>query len=109
MPGLAIGIVGGDKLIYAKGFGERRKGGGELVSHAQSSRSRLQRDLLDPLGMNESSYTAAAIKAAANHANGYRYSPDESVEVRSRSSFPMTTVAPATSTPPLRTSLAGYA
>jgi Beta-lactamase len=31
VPGLAIGIVAGDKLIYAKGFGGRRKGGGELV------------------------------------------------------------------------------
>jgi len=31
VPGLAIGIVAGDKLVYAKGFGGRRKGGGELV------------------------------------------------------------------------------
>jgi CubicO group peptidase (beta-lactamase class C family) len=31
VPGLAIGIGAGDKLIYAKGFGGRRKGGGELV------------------------------------------------------------------------------
>jgi hypothetical protein len=31
VPGLAIGIVAGDKLIYAKGFGGRRKDGGELV------------------------------------------------------------------------------
>ena len=27
VPALAIGIVAGDKLIYAKGFGVRRKGG----------------------------------------------------------------------------------
>ena len=27
MPGLAIGIVAGDKLIYAKGFGVRGEGG----------------------------------------------------------------------------------
>jgi CubicO group peptidase (beta-lactamase class C family) len=27
VPGLAIGIVAGDKLIYAKGFGVRTKGG----------------------------------------------------------------------------------
>jgi CubicO group peptidase (beta-lactamase class C family) len=27
LPGLAIGIVTGDKLVYAKGFGVRRKGG----------------------------------------------------------------------------------
>jgi CubicO group peptidase (beta-lactamase class C family) len=48
----------------------------------------LQRDLLDPLGMKESSYTAAAIKAAANHADGYRYTPDESVEVPFAQLFP---------------------
>jgi CubicO group peptidase (beta-lactamase class C family) len=27
VPGVAIGIVGGDKLVYAKGFGVRSKGG----------------------------------------------------------------------------------
>src|SRR6516225_6800934 len=27
VPGLAIGIVAGDRLIYAKGFGFRRRGG----------------------------------------------------------------------------------
>ncbi|MEJ8573440.1 serine hydrolase [Microbaculum marinum] len=27
LPGLAVGIVTGDKLVYAKGFGTRRKGG----------------------------------------------------------------------------------
>ena len=48
----------------------------------------LQRDLLDPLGMKESSYTAAAIKAAANHADGYRYTPNESVEVPFAQLFP---------------------
>ena len=48
----------------------------------------LQRDLLDPLGMKVSSYTAAAIKAAANHADGYRYTPDESVEVPFSQLFP---------------------
>jgi hypothetical protein len=26
-PGLAIGIVAGDKLVYGKGFGVRKKGG----------------------------------------------------------------------------------
>ena len=205
VPGLAIGIVAGDKLIYAKGFGGRRKGGGELVdartvfqigsttkaflaasmaitvdhgkvhwddrvidldpdfqlkdawvtrefrvfdllaqraglppyandalgmfgldevtlirslrdvepvssfrstfaytniTHLLAGRilaklegvpdwnTLLQRDLLDPLGMKESSYTAAAIKAAANHADGYRYTPDESVEVPFSQLFP---------------------
>src|SRR6516165_3635537 len=32
----------------------------------------LRQELLDPLGMKESSYTAAAIAAASNHAVGYR-------------------------------------
>src|SRR5262245_47302856 len=31
VPGLAIGIVAGDTLVYAKGFGVRRKGGGGPV------------------------------------------------------------------------------
>jgi CubicO group peptidase (beta-lactamase class C family) len=31
--------------------------------------------------MANTSYTAAAISAAANHAEGYRYTPDGSVEV----------------------------
>jgi len=31
VPGLAIGIVAGDKLVYAKGFGVRSKGGGVPV------------------------------------------------------------------------------
>ena len=41
----------------------------------------LREQLLDPLGMKQSSYTAEAIKAAPNHAEGYRYAPDGSVEV----------------------------
>src|SRR5437588_290692 len=32
VPGLAIGIVAGDELIYAKGFGVRSKSGGQAVS-----------------------------------------------------------------------------
>src|SRR6516164_10694321 len=31
VPGLAIGIVAGDKLVYAKGFGVRTKGGAAAV------------------------------------------------------------------------------
>src|SRR5439155_20665959 len=31
VPGLAMGIVAGDKLIYARGFGVRRKAGGAPV------------------------------------------------------------------------------
>ena len=39
VPGLAIGIVAGDKLVYAKGFGLRSKGGVSRSIRAQSSRS----------------------------------------------------------------------
>ncbi|MGH7060855.1 MAG: serine hydrolase, partial [Stellaceae bacterium] len=31
VPGAAVGIVAGDGLVYAKGFGLRRKGGNEPV------------------------------------------------------------------------------
>src|SRR3954452_4522129 len=31
-PGLAIGIVSGDRLVYAKGFGVRRKGGDPVTT-----------------------------------------------------------------------------
>src|SRR5437016_10453930 len=41
----------------------------------------LRNEILDPLGMKDSSYTAEAINAAPNHAQGYRYVPDGSVEV----------------------------
>jgi CubicO group peptidase (beta-lactamase class C family) len=48
----------------------------------------LREELLDPLGMKQSSYTAEAIKAAPNHAEGYRYTPDGSVEVPFEQLFP---------------------
>src|SRR5262245_23391132 len=41
----------------------------------------LARQLLGPLGMTDTSYTAEAIKAAANHAEGYRWDPTGTVEV----------------------------
>jgi CubicO group peptidase (beta-lactamase class C family) len=40
-----------------------------------------RRELLDPLGMAETSSTAEAIMAAANHAQGHRWTPEETVEV----------------------------
>jgi CubicO group peptidase (beta-lactamase class C family) len=40
-----------------------------------------QRELLDPLGMAETSSTAEAIMAAANHAQGHRWTPDGTSEV----------------------------
>jgi CubicO group peptidase (beta-lactamase class C family) len=48
----------------------------------------LQTDLLDPLGMQETTYTAAAIEAAANHATGYRWTPRGTVEVPFTQIFP---------------------
>jgi CubicO group peptidase (beta-lactamase class C family) len=48
----------------------------------------LRAELLDPLGMSDSSYTAAAIEAAANHANGYRWTPTGTIEVPFTQIFP---------------------
>jgi hypothetical protein len=48
----------------------------------------LQKELLDPLGMKESTYTVEAIEAAANHANGHRWTPEGTVEVPFTRIFP---------------------
>jgi CubicO group peptidase (beta-lactamase class C family) len=48
----------------------------------------LRQDLLDPLGMTDSSYTAEAIEAAANHAKGYRWTPEGTIEVPFTQLFP---------------------
>jgi len=48
----------------------------------------LQKELLDPLGMRDSTYTAEAIEAAANHANGHRWTPEGTVEVPFTPIFP---------------------
>lgn len=48
----------------------------------------LQKDLLDPLGMKSSSYSAAAINNAANHAQGHLYRPEGSVQVPIYQIFP---------------------
>jgi CubicO group peptidase (beta-lactamase class C family) len=48
----------------------------------------VRQELLDPLGMKDSSYTAAAIEAAANHAAGYRWAPDGTIEVPFTQLFP---------------------
>jgi CubicO group peptidase (beta-lactamase class C family) len=48
----------------------------------------LQKELLDPLGMKDSTYTAEAIEAAANHANGHRWTPKGTVEVPFTPIFP---------------------
>lgn len=48
----------------------------------------LQKELLDPLGMKDSTYTAEAIEGAANHANGHRWTPEGTVEVPFTRIFP---------------------
>jgi CubicO group peptidase (beta-lactamase class C family) len=56
---------------------------GRMVAKAQGARdwqTVLQSEILDPLGMKDTSYTAAAIGAAPNHAEGYRFTAEGSVE-----------------------------
>jgi CubicO group peptidase (beta-lactamase class C family) len=48
----------------------------------------LRQELLNPLGMKDSSYTAAAIAAAPNHAEGYRWTPQGTVAVPFTQLFP---------------------
>ena len=48
----------------------------------------LQQELLDPLSMQDSSYTAEAIQAAANHAEGYRWTPTGTIAVPFTQLFP---------------------
>jgi CubicO group peptidase (beta-lactamase class C family) len=48
----------------------------------------LQKELLDPLGMKDSTYTAEAIEAAANHANGHHWTPEGTIEVPVTPIFP---------------------
>ena len=48
----------------------------------------LRQELLDPLGMKDSSYTAAAIAAAPNHAEGYRWTPNGMIELPFTQVFP---------------------
>jgi CubicO group peptidase (beta-lactamase class C family) len=48
----------------------------------------LQKELLDPLGMKDSTYTVEAIEAAPNHANGHRWTPEGTIEVPFTPIFP---------------------
>lgn len=48
----------------------------------------LQKELLDPLGMKDSTYTAEAIESAADHANGHRWTPKGTIEVPFTPIFP---------------------
>jgi CubicO group peptidase (beta-lactamase class C family) len=47
-----------------------------------------RRELLDPIGMAATSFTAEAIKAAPNHAEGHRWTPDATIEVPFDPIFP---------------------
>jgi CubicO group peptidase (beta-lactamase class C family) len=48
----------------------------------------LQTELLDPLRMKDSSYTAKAIEASADHAEGYRWTPGGTIQVPFTQIFP---------------------
>jgi CubicO group peptidase (beta-lactamase class C family) len=48
----------------------------------------LQSELLEPLGMKESTWTVEAIESAANHATGHRWTPEGTVEVPLTPIFP---------------------
>lgn len=64
---------------------------GRIIAKAEGAtdwNAVLRSELLDPLGMKESTYTAAAIEAAPNHADGYRYAPGGSVAVPFDQFFP---------------------
>jgi CubicO group peptidase (beta-lactamase class C family) len=64
---------------------------GMIVANAEGApdwNAVLQKELLDPLGMKDSSYTAAAIAAAPNHAEGYRWTPTGMTELPFTQVFP---------------------
>jgi CubicO group peptidase (beta-lactamase class C family) len=64
---------------------------GRIVARAagaQNWNAVLQNELLDPLTMKETSYTAAAMEAAGDHAMGYRWTPRGSVETPFTQIFP---------------------
>jgi CubicO group peptidase (beta-lactamase class C family) len=56
---------------------------GRIVARAEGAadwNAVLQSEILDPLGMKNTTYSAAPIAASANHAVGHRYTVDGSVE-----------------------------
>jgi CubicO group peptidase (beta-lactamase class C family) len=64
---------------------------GRIVAQAAGAGdgdSVLRQELLDPLSMKDSSYTAEAIQAATNHAEGYRWTPTGTIEVPFSQLFP---------------------
>jgi CubicO group peptidase (beta-lactamase class C family) len=48
----------------------------------------VQSQILNPLGMTETTYSADAMEAAADQAQGYRYTPDGSIKVPFTQLFP---------------------
>ena len=64
---------------------------GKIIAKAESQpdwTAVLARELLGPLGMKDSSYTAEAIAAAANHADGHRWTPTGTIGVPFTPLFP---------------------
>src|SRR4029077_1397642 len=64
---------------------------GKIVAKAEGQpdwTAVLARELLGPLGMKDSSYTAEAIAAAANHADGHRWTPTGTIGVPFTPLFP---------------------
>lgn len=47
-----------------------------------------KREILDPLGMTQASFTAQAIEAAPDHATGHRWAEGSSVEIPFETAFP---------------------
>lgn len=47
-----------------------------------------QKEILDRLGMTDTTFTAEAVTAAANHAQGHRWTPSRTIEVPFESIFP---------------------
>jgi CubicO group peptidase (beta-lactamase class C family) len=58
------------------------------VDGAKDWNTVLQKEILDPLGMQETTYSAEAIEAAPDHASGYRWAPDGTSEVPFTQIFP---------------------
>jgi CubicO group peptidase (beta-lactamase class C family) len=57
---------------------------GRIVARAEGAadwNAVLQSEILDPLGMKDTTYSAAAMTTSANHALGHRYTVDGGVEV----------------------------
>ncbi len=58
------------------------------VAGAPNWNAVLQKEFLDPLGMKDTSYTAAAMEASGDHAMGYRWVPQGTIEVPFTQIFP---------------------